>query len=128
MSVSNFSKHSKTLMLIVRIKLALPHSLATLTILVARQGVWTAQRLWWLVKLKNRGYYGKSREGRLRMVKDIIMKINCVECGKRHNITNDKLDDYNIYWVKGGKLGFIPKLLCPVCTIKLRREIKNAYL
>ena len=50
------------------------------------------------------------------------MKINCDECGKRHNIAEDKLDDYNIYWVVGGKLGFTPKLLCPTCTKKWSKK------
>ena len=56
------------------------------------------------------------------MKKNIVMKINCVECGKRYNIPEDKHDDYNIYWVMGGKLGFTPKLLCPPCTKKWSRK------
>lgn len=52
------------------------------------------------------------------MKTDIVMRINCDECGKRYNIKNDELDNYNIYWVPGGKLGFKPKLLCPLCTEK----------
>lgn len=53
--------------------------------------------------------------------RDIVMRISCDECGKRYAFTNDELNDYNIYWVSGGKRGIgpfnlVPKLLCPTCT------------
>ena len=54
------------------------------------------------------------------MKKGIGMIINCDECGTRHEIPNDKLDDYNIYWVSAPKtaIGYRPKLLCSKCTKK----------
>ena len=58
------------------------------------------------------------------MKRNIVMKINCVECGKRYCIADDELDDYNIYWVMtDGKLGMVPKLLCPVCTKKWSKKV-----
>ncbi len=59
------------------------------------------------------------------MTKEIIMRISCSDCGKRYNIRNDELDNYNIYWVQGGKLDFIPKLLCPLCTRKWTLKAKK---
>lgn len=54
-----------------------------------------------------------------------VMKINCDECHKRYNIKDSELDDYNIYWVQGGKMGFTPKLLCPPCTQKWSKKAKK---
>ena len=54
--------------------------------------------------------------------KNIVMKICCDECGDKYAIADDELDDYNIYWVMGGKLRFTPKLLCPLCTKKWSRK------
>jgi len=48
--------------------------------------------------------------------KNIVMRINCDECGTRYNIADDELDDYNIYWVGDGRSIPRPKLLCPSCT------------
>lgn len=62
------------------------------------------------------------------MAKETVMRISCSDCGKRYNIKNDELDDYNIYWVQGGKLGFTPKLLCPPCTEKWTLKAKKADL
>ena len=55
---------------------------------------------------------------------DIVMRISCDECGKRYAIKNSEYDDYNIYYVMGGKArGFTPKLLCPLCTKKWSRKV-----
>jgi len=46
-----------------------------------------------------------------------VMCLKCVECGKKYDIADNELDDYNIYWVEiKGKIDFLPRLLCPVCT------------
>ncbi len=58
------------------------------------------------------------------MKRNIVMKINCVECGKRYYIADDELDDYNIYWIMtDGKLSLCPKLLCPTCTKKWSKKV-----
>jgi len=55
----------------------------------------------------------------------IGMIINCDDCKARYEIPNNKIDDYNIYYVPNPKTttGFMPKLLCPSCTKKWRRAI-----
>ena len=50
------------------------------------------------------------------MGKNIVMRINCDECGKRYAIADNELDDYNIYWIGNGHRMPRPKLLCPKCT------------
>lgn len=54
------------------------------------------------------------------------MILPCEECGKIHNIPDDKLDDYNIYrkWDgKGSAVTCKPCLLCRDCTDKILESI-----
>jgi len=56
------------------------------------------------------------------MRRDVVMKINCVECGKRYCLTADEIDDYNIYFTMDDKINLMPKLLCPECTKKWSKK------
>ena len=60
------------------------------------------------------------------MKTNTVMKMNCVECGKRYRIANDEIDNYNIYWIANMKTGFMPKLLCPPCTDKFAKNLKSS--
>jgi hypothetical protein len=53
------------------------------------------------------------------MKKGICMRLKCVECGIWHDIPDDKMDDFNIFW-KGDNtaVNMRPNLLCPACTKK----------
>jgi len=54
------------------------------------------------------------------------MILTCEECGKVHNISDDKWDDYNIYYKWNGKGSPImcqPRLLCHKCTDKFVEAI-----
>lgn len=58
------------------------------------------------------------------MKTNVVMKIACENCKVQHDITNENIDDFNIYYIMGGGNNpFKPHLLCPVCTIENRKEM-----
>lgn len=55
------------------------------------------------------------------------MRLKCVECGKQYDIPDNKLDDYNIYWImRNNKVNLCPQLLCPICTKFWSKKAKGA--
>ncbi len=58
----------------------------------------------------------------------ICMRLKCVECGIWHEIPNDKIDNFNIYYKaqptldNGLDISYAPSLLCPPCTKKYNRR------
>ncbi len=55
----------------------------------------------------------------------MTMILSCEECGEKHDIPDDKLDDYNIYRKWNGKGSAVmckPCLLCRTCTDKYLAE------
>ena len=62
------------------------------------------------------------------MKNNVVMRLNCVECKEKHNITNETLNNYNIYFdlsepIKGGFPH--PYLLCPKCTDAAVKALKE---
>jgi len=56
------------------------------------------------------------------MKNGIVMSLYCDDCGEHYNLKDDKIDEYNVYWVfdpnSKNYPAFTPKLLCPKCTEK----------
>jgi DNA-directed RNA polymerase subunit RPC12/RpoP len=58
------------------------------------------------------------------MKKEICMVLKCVECGTKHEIPSNKVDDFNIYHVLGqGGNVYVPQLLCLKCTKKFSKKV-----
>jgi len=52
------------------------------------------------------------------------MRLTCEECKQTHNLDDDKLDDFNIYWIlrPNANVDYQPHYLCHKCTEKVIKE------